>query len=256
MPMSAKHLLLSLSLVVAVAQWSASQCYPDRHSTNWFDGWVSCQPFPNPNPQHGLSHWIMYDFDQPYKLHEMHVWNTNDPSHLDRGLRNVIVDYSLDGASWTQAGTFTFARGDGTSTYEGFEGPDLAGIQAQYVLLTAVDNHGSASCYGLSEVRFAAEEATTDVAEVSAPSSSCFTAQVYPNPFVERSRLLVQSQCETRVSYRITDLLGRTVDAGLVAGSAGIHDLPIEGHYLAPGSYVLTVRQGTELHQLQLLKID
>ena len=118
------------------------QCYPDRHNTNWFDGWVSCETYPNPNADRGLSHWIMYDFDKPYKFSQMHIWNTNDPDHLGAGLKDVSIDYSMDGRNWTQAGEFTFEQAMGISTYEGSIGPDLEGIQAQFILITALDNWG------------------------------------------------------------------------------------------------------------------
>lgn len=40
-----------------------SQAYPDRHSTNLTDGWLSCNATTNPNPVRGGGHWIMYNLE-------------------------------------------------------------------------------------------------------------------------------------------------------------------------------------------------
>ena len=41
-----------------------SQCEPDRHTTEGFDGWVSCsvKPNPNANANRGDTHWLRFDF--------------------------------------------------------------------------------------------------------------------------------------------------------------------------------------------------
>lgn len=232
-----------------------AQCYPDRHSTNWFDGWVSCEAFPNPNPARGMSHWIMYDFGQTYSLNKTHVWNSNDPANLDRGMRNVNLDYSIDGAHWTEAGTFIFDQADGSTIYQGFEGPDLSGIKARYVLITAVDNYGG-PCYGLSEIRFHAEEAaTTDIQDLTS-HEDCFSVEAYPNPFVTKSRLIVQSQCEKEINYRITDLFGRTISFGVIGKFSGFHSMEIDGKNLPAGNYIVSIDQNGQFVQQHLIKVE
>lgn len=232
-----------------------SQCYPDRHSTNWFDGWVSCESFPNPNTQHGISHWIMYDLGQEFALKKTKVWNSNDPNNLNRGIKNVIIDYANNGTDWLNAGTFTLEQADGKTTYQGFDGPDLTGIRARYVLLTAVDNWGGA-CYGLGEIRFEAEDAVTGIAEIATPTEGCFTVETYPNPFQVKSRIIIQSQCEKEINYRITDILGRTINAGMVGNNSGFHTLQIDGSALTPGNYLLSISQGAQFAQQHLIKIE
>lgn len=249
-----KYAYLILVALVIIRFESFGQCYPDRHSTSWYDGWVSCEAFPNPNSQRGLSHWIMYDLGQTYILNKSHIWNTNDPANLDRGLRNVTLDYSLDGLRWTEYGTFVFSQANGSSTYEGFEGPDLAGIKARYVLLTAEDNYGGA-CYGLSEIRFEAEDAAlTDVNDLIS-ETQCFSVQTYPNPFVTKSKLMIQSHCEKAINYRISDLLGRIISSG-VLGRSGFHTLEIDGRNLPTGNYIVSLNQGGQFIQQHLIKID
>ncbi len=150
--MKAKVTILALLFGWVYAQLNA-QCFPDRHSTNWFDGWISCEPTPNPNPQRGDSHWIMYDLGNLYELGHSHFWNANDPAHLDYGINEVVIDYSLDGISWNELGNYSFSQASGLSTYEGETGPDFTGLSLKYVLITVLSNHGG-SCYGFGEARF------------------------------------------------------------------------------------------------------
>jgi len=144
--------------------YAMGQCYPDRHSTSWYDGWISCEKAANPNDVYEASHWILYDLNENFELGKMHVWNSNDPSHLDYGMNEVNVDYSLDGIEWINLGLFYFDPATGKSIYEGFEGPDFGGVLARYVLLTAMSNYGG-ECYGLSEIKIEVEKSTVGIEE-------------------------------------------------------------------------------------------
>jgi len=252
-----KYSFFLMAMFFSCSTMLNGQCYPDRHSTNWFDGWVSCDAFPNPNIDRGLSHWIMYDLGQNYDLKGTRIWNTNDPSHLDRGLKDVHIDFSTTGGDWSNAGTFTFARADGSSTYEGFDGPDLTGVRARYILITAVDNWGG-DCFGLSEIRFEAEDAAvTEVAELNeVDGSPCFSLSTYPNPFTTKSRLIVQSNCESKINFRVFDVLGRLIDEGSIGGSKGFHTMQINGENMQPGNYIVSVDQGGQILQQHLVKIE
>ena len=66
----------------------------------------------------------------------------------------VKIDYSEDGQNWTALGTMNFPKAKGEAVYGGFSGPDLSNLKAQYVLLTAISNHGDASCAGIAEIKF------------------------------------------------------------------------------------------------------
>ncbi len=130
-----------------------AQCLLDQHSSNKDDAWTSCQTSPNPNAARGNSYWLMYDFGSPYFLADSHIWNANEPTALSKGMKDVAIDYSLDGVTWYQLGTYTFPQGTGLTNYAGFAGPDFAGLQAQYVLITALNTWGD-SCASLAEVKF------------------------------------------------------------------------------------------------------
>ena len=45
---------------------------------------------------------IQYEFDKAYKLHEMWVWNSNQliESFVGIGVKDVVIEYSLDGTEW------------------------------------------------------------------------------------------------------------------------------------------------------------
>lgn len=231
------------------------QCYEDRHSTNWFDGWISCEVSPNPNENYGASHWIMYDFGKTYDLVAWHLWNVNDPRNLDQGLKEVAIDYSQDGSTWSHAGVHTLEMATGESIYEGVTGPTLDGVVARYILITALENHGGA-CYGLSEVRFEAQDnAVTNVDEVET-EASCLSIRAYPNPFRKNSQVVVHSQCTGQIDYQLVDVLGRNIHRGTLGATAGFHTLDLRDDQISPGHYYLHVRQGKNRLQYLLLKIE
>ncbi|MBN1361768.1 MAG: discoidin domain-containing protein [Sedimentisphaerales bacterium] len=97
---------------------------------------------------------LTFTFDRAYKLDQMQVWNFNGEyeSLLGFGVKNVTLEYSADGETWTVLGDFELAQGPGQATYAG-QALDLGGIAAQYVRLTANSNYG-ANQYALSEVGF------------------------------------------------------------------------------------------------------
>jgi formylglycine-generating enzyme required for sulfatase activity len=102
--------------------------------------------------------WIQYEFDTVYSISSMLVWNYNqaDPLRTSRGVRRCTIDYSADGAGWSRLGdTHTFAQADGTDTYMANTEVDFGWVDARYVRINVIDNHGGTS-NGLSEVKFQA----------------------------------------------------------------------------------------------------
>jgi hypothetical protein len=122
----------------------------DLHSIDATDMWLS--------GDEPLGAWIEYEFDKVYKAHEMLIWNSNQmvESLIGFGLKDVTVEYSLDGTDYTTLGaTHEFARAPGTSDYAHNTTVDFGGMGAKYVRLTANSNwEGLLGLYGLSEVRF------------------------------------------------------------------------------------------------------
>ena len=122
----------------------------DQHSVEPTDMWLSSATGPQPT-------WIQYEFDKPYILREMWVWNSNQllESLFGLGAKDVTVEYSEDGANWTSLGDVELAQAPGSADYTHDTTVDLAGALAKYVRLTTNSNWGGLlPQYGLSEVRF------------------------------------------------------------------------------------------------------
>jgi hypothetical protein len=121
----------------------------DQHSVDAKDMWLSGNAKP---------HWIQYQFDQVYKLHELWVWNSNQvvEAFVGFGAKNVAIEYSVDGTTWaTLEGVPQFARGTGEATYRANTFVGFGGVSAQFVKLTINSNWGGvAQQTSLSEVRF------------------------------------------------------------------------------------------------------
>jgi len=100
--------------------------------------------------------WVQFEFDRLYKLHEMIVWNYNAEFEmiLGFGLKDVTVEYSSDGTTWTSLGDVEFARATALPGYAANTVVDMQGVAAQYVRLTVHSGWGTmATQFGLSEVR-------------------------------------------------------------------------------------------------------
>jgi hypothetical protein len=121
----------------------------DQHSTDGTTMWLSGMGDPTPS--------IQYEFDKAYKLHEMLVWNSNQlvESFVGIGAKDVVVETSVDGATWTVLeGATLFNQATGTADYTANTAIDLAGVMAKYIKITVNAGWGIMPQYGLSEVRF------------------------------------------------------------------------------------------------------
>ncbi len=100
--------------------------------------------------------WIQYEFDRSYKLDQMWVWNSNTAIEwfYGYGVKDVTIEYSLDGSNWTALGDFEFAQAPGEYGYAHNTTIDFGGIAAKYVRLNISSNWGGGAKFGLSEVRF------------------------------------------------------------------------------------------------------
>jgi len=229
-----------------------SQCFPDRHSTNYFDGWISCEPTISPNPDRPVSHFIMYDFGKVYSLGQMTIWNTNDPSHLDWGMREVAIDYSTNGQTWQHAGDFTLPQASGLSTYEGAEGPNLNDIEARYLLITALTNYGG-ECYGLSEMNVLGEEVIiSDVEEVL----ECVDVTIYPNPFADQMTMVLSPGCSGDLLMIIYDAKGQMISSEKSSLVNGQQKSLTIGQDLPAGAYNVYLEYGGKAVQRKIVKMN
>lgn len=247
-----------LILVLILVSWMHldidAQCYPDRHNTTWYDGWISCESSMNPNPERGASHWILYNLGYTYQLGQMHVWNTNAVDYLADGIQTAVIDVSVDGINWIEVGEFEFEQASGKSIYEGFEGPDLSGYEAKFLLITALANWGG-ECYGLSEIKVDVH-GVTEAPEVSF-SNDCLQVKAFPNPAFDKSEVSIIATCDSgEIRYSLMDVTGRMVSEGRLEGSAEAQQLPLDLSALQAGSYFLTVEQNGLRSRDKIVKIQ
>lgn len=241
-------------VIMALAQIANAQCFPNRHSTNFFDGWISCETAPNPNPLRPESHFIMYDFKKVYKLGQMQIWNANDPAHLDWGMRDVAIDYSVDGENWQHAGDFTFPQASGLNTYEGTTGPYLFDVEARFMLITGLNNYGG-ECFGLGELRVSGEEViVTEVDDIT--EFDCVEVSMFPNPFAEKMTLMLQPECSGEMRIVLFDALGHKLLADQFTLSGGFNKGIEIGKELPAGSYMLYIEFGGQSVQKSIVKMS
>ncbi|MDH7600480.1 MAG: discoidin domain-containing protein, partial [Sedimentisphaerales bacterium] len=100
--------------------------------------------------------WIQYSFDKVYKLYQLIVWNYNADLEflVGFGIKDVTIQYSLDGTTWSVLGDWTLQQATSRPGYKPNNYLDLHGIYAQHIRLTVKSGYGPTGRYGLSEVRF------------------------------------------------------------------------------------------------------
>jgi len=121
----------------------------DQHGVSASHMWLSKK---NQSPI-----WIQYEFDKVYKLYQMWVWNSNQAVEPDIGFgaKDVVIETSLDGTTWTPLAEEEFAQATGEPNYVHNTTVDFAGVQAKYVKLNIKSNWADGTKQaGLSEVRF------------------------------------------------------------------------------------------------------
>ena len=128
----------------------------DRLDNRADASWLSCQTSAPPNPSRSVGHWIQYDLGIEHKVYGSHVWNYNVPGNVADGFQSVAIDYSMDGTTWQELGTYNWSMATGSSEYSGFVGPDFGGVTMRYILITSLD--GSAGCRGISKMSFSTQE--------------------------------------------------------------------------------------------------
>ena len=87
----------------------------DLHGTDGTTMWMSTGVQPN---------WIQYQFDKTYKLDKLLVWNSNQTieGFLGFGAKDVKIEYSTDGTTWTATGECAAVR----------QSPRYAGLRRQH----------------------------------------------------------------------------------------------------------------------------
>lgn len=243
-----KKILLILVFIATSWQTTTAQCYTLRHSTTWYDGWISCDESPNPNSAYGNTHWILYDLGYNYTIFKTLLWNANEPDHLDYGIQNYTVDYSTNGTSWTNLGDFTAPQASGSPYYEGDEGPNFGEVTARFVLITPTSNYGG-SCYGIGEIRFNLlyNLETTDI-------ENDFKVKAYPNPFNDNLNIVIKSDLNAPIYYSVYDILGRAVLKGEKQSTNSTDKIIFNLKKIQSGLYFVEISQAGQKETVKVIK--
>ncbi len=227
-------MLRLLIILIFLAPFSLSgQCEnADQHNTSEQSMWRSCAERESPLGGDETSHWVMYQFDQAQPIEGIHLWNINHPQYLSDGASEIKIETSSDGATWVARDTLTLDRASGSNEYVGQSFDEFEAFEAQYILLTVIENHGG-RCTGLSEVKFVLGEVST--------SDDYLKNQVSVAPNPGDQQIVVDiSELEASVSsYQITDMLGRVHLHNNVAKRNIKSKLSIGTSSLPDGNYAL-----------------
>ncbi len=229
-----------------------AQCFPDQHSTSWYDSWTSCLTNPSPNKLRSDGHWILYGLGHNYLLGTSHWWNGNEANATKNGIKKFIIDVSVDGLNWEEVTTVELPQASGLNNYEGVDGPDLNKIPARYILLTAIENYGG-SCYSLGEMKINVELNTKTIEQTT--DNYCVDVKLFPNPFQYTTNISVQSNCGAKAMLHIEDALGRVVSSYVLDNKAE-QNIEFNGRHLATGIYFVKIQSGNEVTTKKLMKIE
>ncbi len=226
------------------------QCFPERHSTNWFDAWVSCETSISPNSS--KSHWIMYELDALYKIDKFKIWNINDPSHLEWGTKNLLIEYSEDGKNWFIADSFVLTKAPGTNDYEGEDWIDLNIPKAKFLLLTSLTNF-KGDCYGFSEVKFSAEKIKLNT--TISYEKNKMRVEVTPNPFSNQIEVNINSSLNGSCQIEILNSLGQNVYNNIVMIDNYTFHQTLDLKHLKSGIYHFQIKQKSVKYSKNILKL-
>ncbi|MGI6270061.1 MAG: discoidin domain-containing protein [Candidatus Howiella sp.] len=201
----------------------------------------------------GETAWVQVDLGDIYPLDEMYVWNLNQQNHTERGLKNVRIEYSLSGASWTELTPpegvtfpeatdtdypFQLAKASGqngctaTNLNDGSNTPvSFDGAVARYVRITAQPEVGNGSWgeeyFGLSELRFTRKMVLSDILPVSVIRLSAAggeAAITTPGGTLQlTAEVLPENATYKELAYTVTDEKGEPTKIAVVSGDGVVH---------------------------------
>ncbi|MFZ1749100.1 MAG: T9SS type A sorting domain-containing protein, partial [Saprospiraceae bacterium] len=167
---------------------------------------------------------------------------------LEDGMKEVVIDISINGTSWQEWGRYTLPKAPGSSFYEGVFGPDFGGKMARHILITGVSNHGG-TCFGLGEVRFNGTIATVSDVKDEDPA---WQISASPNPFYDQTMITLSGLNSGNVHIVLSDLLGRELKNFKHSLTSTDDQLRIDGSDLASGFYFLSITQNNQVKTIKL----
>jgi hypothetical protein len=121
----------------------------DEHSNLQEEMWLGADTDLTPS--------VTFEMAQVEKLDKVHVWNHNTQTEaiLGFGIKEALIETSLDGENWAELKTVELPQATGSADETGAD-VALDGVVAKYVKITALSNYSVLGLpqKGLSEVRF------------------------------------------------------------------------------------------------------
>lgn len=232
------------------ATFCYGQCLDlEAHNTSIIDTWISCEAFPNPLGSLGNNHWILYEFEEVQDIENIRVWNINHPEYNNFGIKTLRIDFSADGANWTELVTADLPIGEVSPDYLG-ELLEAETFEAQYVLFTSLENHGGA-CTGLAEVKF-------NLSQLSTATEDTFLSSlidVSPNPADDLINISFGDIKTEDISYQLVDMNGRIVLRKEVPMRDIKDGLSLTSTSLADGHYTLHMRTDEGVAAKQIIVV-
>lgn len=186
--------------------------------------------------------WLLFEFSVPYALEEAWIWNHNQPTLTDRGLKDISIHTSTDATTWVHLGDFTLTEAPGVDGYTHDDEIDFDMVSARYVLISAkpVDGNYGSTYYGFSEIRFYGMEEGPIPPDYPVQLESVEIDPVYENLLIPQPSGWLGSDVahsiplsETESIWLFADTLLGTVESGARVGdpaggfinsSIGVHD--------------------------------
>jgi hypothetical protein len=192
----------------------------------------------SPNVVRGESHWIMYDLGEVYNLGQSHFWNINANDRTNEGISLAVIDYSFDGVNWTEWGSFSLNQADGSTIYEGEQGPNFNALHTRYLLITILENYGG-DCVGISELKIETSELISSTEDLTVLGVTQLTAS--PNPADDQSTLRISSTKSFDAVMTVLDITGRIINKEEISIRNGNNEYTIATAGLSSGQYIVNV---------------
>lgn len=119
----------------------------------WDKSWTSCQKTPNPIPEFGNTHWLLYEFHERQSIKELHFWNANKSGQSAQGVKKISIDYKDDSGAWQNLGLYDIPQAPESDSYAGFQGPSFESEFVTNLLVTVLSTYGDGTCASIAELK-------------------------------------------------------------------------------------------------------
>lgn len=123
---------------------------------------------------------LRLDLGRPYQITGLHLWNWNETGYTKRGVREFALSAGDNDQALADVGRFTLAEATGTDDDHGQELKLAKPVQARFLRLRVLSNHGDGQS-GLSEIRVRVADPGKDsqVLEATPPFTSKYARTTY-----------------------------------------------------------------------------